>query len=166
MLEPATQISEPVASAIKNLGEAGLLLEKGIQKIFSTHEELSASRDPISEALSISERHALATLAAVEDAEAAVKRICGISREGAYIDPQLRVIQTALTTILASQQGQDLAGQRLKKAITLIDAVKSKIQATLAEIGVISTAEAVPETQMASSCSQEDVDALLEELGI
>jgi chemotaxis protein CheZ len=151
------------------LSEAESLLREGLKRIANTAEEnLTGAQNPLEEALRLTEEQTMATLAAVERAQDAVTDIR--AAHNSFIDEPLQRIDSALLTILASQQGQDLAGQRLKKAIALLQAVEERIRLTLAEIGL----ETSSETNIDSlslmdsnpSVNQDEVDALLAELGI
>ncbi|MBU2838392.1 protein phosphatase CheZ [Acidithiobacillus thiooxidans] len=151
------------------LSEAELLLREGLKRIANTAEEnLSGAQNPLEEALRLTEEQTMATLAAVERAQDAVSTIR--NTHNSYIDEPLKHIESALLVILASQQGQDLAGQRLKKAITLLQAVEERIRLTLAEAGMESASDITEENAATAeanpSINQEEVDSLLAELGI
>ncbi len=152
------------------LSEAELLLREGLKRIANSAEEnLSGAQNPLEEALRLTEEQTMATLAAVERAQDAVMVIRNAHNR--FIDEPLRQIESALLVILSSQQGQDLAGQRLKKAITLLQAVEERIRLTLAEIGLESSAQDSAEECAAlaeanPSINQDEVDSLLAELGI
>ncbi len=155
------------------LGEADLLLREGLKRIASAQSDLPGAQTPLEEALQLTEEQTMATLAAVERAQDAVAEIR--HAHNTFIDEPLAHIDQALGTILASQQGQDLAGQRLKKAITLLRAVESRIRLTMEELGLASTEEgsrnvggaAAPSSPASNDrINQDDVDALLAELGI
>ncbi|MEY2341138.1 hypothetical protein AB4090_03390 [Acidithiobacillus sp. IBUN Pt1247-S3] len=152
--------------AERSLNEIELLLREGLRRIANTAEEdLVNAKDPLEEALRLTEEQTMATLAAVELAQGALNAIR--SAHNAFIDPQLAQIEQALQRIVASQQGQDLAGQRLKKAITLLRAVENRIGQTLAEIGVEQQSSmAIDSAASNPDIDQEGVDALLAELGI
>ncbi len=148
------------------LGEAELLLREGLKRIASAQSDLPDAQSPLEEALRLTEEQAMATIAAVERAQEAVQEIRRAN--GTFIDGPLDHIDSALGTILASQQGQDLAGQRLKKAIALLHAVENRIRLTLDELG-LEGAEAACATAPCTAderINQDDVDALLAELGI
>lgn len=151
------------------LSEAELLLREGLKRIANTAEEnLSGAQNPLEEALRLTEEQTMATLAAVERAQDAVTIIR--NTHNSYIDKPLKDIENALLVILASQQGQDLAGQRLKKAITLLQAVEERIRLTLTEAGMESASNIAEENAATAeanpSINQEEVDSLLAELGI
>ncbi|MBU2760451.1 protein phosphatase CheZ [Acidithiobacillus sulfurivorans] len=151
------------------LSEAELLLREGLKRIANTAEEnLSGAQNPLEEALRLTEEQTMATLAAVERAQDAVSIIR--NAHNSYIDEPLKHIESALLVILASQQGQDLAGQRLKKAITLLQAVEERIRLTLTEAGMESASNIAEENAATAeanpSINQEEVDSLLAELGI
>ncbi|PKY11223.1 hypothetical protein B1757_05390 [Acidithiobacillus marinus] len=149
------------------LGEAELLLREGLKRIANTAEEkLSGAQNPLEEALRLTEEQTMATLAAVERAQDAVADIR--NAHNSFIDEPLKQIESALLVILASQQGQDLAGQRLKKAIALLQAVEERIRLTLAETGLDTSKHPTPEVSTDSnpSINQDEVDSLLAELGI
>jgi len=148
------------------LGEADLLLREGLKRIASAQSDLPDAQSPLEEALRLTEEQAMATIAAVERAQEAVQEIRRAN--GTFIDGPLDHIDSALGTILASQQGQDLAGQRLKKAIALLHAVEDRIRLTLNELGLEGAEAACAEAACAADerINQDDVDALLAELGI
>lgn len=149
------------------LSEAELLLREGLKRIANTAEEkLSGAQNPLEEALRLTEEQTMATLAAVERAQDAVADIR--NAHNSFIDEPLKQIESALLVILASQQGQDLAGQRLKKAIALLQAVEERIRLTLAETGLDNDENTMPEASVESnpSINQDEVDNLLAELGI
>ncbi|MHB0873729.1 protein phosphatase CheZ [Acidithiobacillus sp.] len=151
------------------LSEAELLLREGLKRIANTAEEnLSGAQNPLEEALRLTEEQTMVTLSAVERAQDAVNDIR--SAHNRFIDESLHHIDSALLTILTSQQGQDLAGQRLKKAITLLQAVEERIRLTLAEIGMQANPDYAPQaddvTDSDPRVNQDEVDALLAELGI
>ncbi|MBU2737989.1 MULTISPECIES: protein phosphatase CheZ [Acidithiobacillus] len=151
------------------LSEAELLLREGLKRIANSAEEnLSGAQNPLEEALRLTEEQTMATLAAVEKAQDAV--IIIRNAHNSYIDEPLKHIESALLVILASQQGQDLAGQRLKKAITLLRAVEERIRLTLAEVGMESASNIAEENTATAkanpSINQDEVDSLLAELGI
>ncbi|MHB1881006.1 MAG: protein phosphatase CheZ [Acidithiobacillus sp.] len=151
------------------LSEAELLLREGLKRIANTAEEnLSGAQNPLEEALRLTEEQTMVTLSAVERAQDAVNDIR--SAHNRFIDESLHHIDSALLTILTSQQGQDLAGQRLKKAITLLQAVEERIRLTLAEIGMQANPDYAPQADDVADSdprvNQDEVDALLAELGI
>ncbi|WP_308389844.1 protein phosphatase CheZ [Acidithiobacillus sp. AMEEHan] len=153
---------------LRQLNEADLLLREGLRRIAAVQSDLPDAQNPIEEALRLSEEQTMATLAAVERGQIAVSEILGAHRQ--YIDQPLAVIQEAFAEILASQQAQDLAGQRLKKALNLIQAVESRISAVLAEVGVPEAEAGHPDdpsvAEAGQTFQQADVDALLAELGL
>lgn len=171
---------------LKLLVEADLLLNEGLKRIAGAGRELPEACSPIEEALALSETQTLNTLESLDTIQEAIHRI--EATEKGFIDDQVHVIKTALNTILSSQQGQDLAGQRLKKALILLNAVNERIsQAILtfqenlgipqnnseentleaAGIPIAKTdAVALEEAIQGQHVEQDDVDALLAELGI
>lgn len=110
----------------------------------------------------------MTTLAAVERGQAALSEIQRAHRQ--YIDRPLSIIGEAFSEILESQQAQDLAGQRLKKAITLLQAVDSRIAKVMEELrptlGLESASAPDVSAAAEQTFQQADVDALLAELGI
>ena len=162
-------MSEHVLNPERLLSEAELLLREGLKRIANTAEEnLSGAQNPLEEALRLTEEQTMATLSAVERAQDAVDDIR--SAHNSFIDESLLQIDSALLTILTSQQGQDLAGQRLKKAIALLQAVEERIRLTLVEIGMKTSPYYASQTDdLVDSnphVNQDEVDALLSELGI
>ncbi|MHB8248624.1 MAG: hypothetical protein ACYDCX_07010 [Acidithiobacillus sp.] len=165
MSESVKKPSDPA----RLLSEADLLLREGLRRIASAQSDLPDAQSPLEEALRLTEEQAMATIAAVERAQEAVQEIRRAN--GTFIDEPLDHIDSALGTILASQQGQDLAGQRLKKAIALLHAVEERIRLTLDELG-LEGAGPPCDANAATPCAadervnQDDVDAMLAELGI
>ena len=162
-------MSEHVLNPERLLSEAELLLREGLKRIANMAEEnLSGAQNPLEEALRLTEEQTMATLSAVERAQDAVNDIR--SAHNSFIDESLIQIDSALLTILTSQQGQDLAGQRLKKAIALLQAVEERIRLTLVEIGMKTIPYYAPQTDdfvdSNPHVNQDEVDALLSELGI
>jgi chemotaxis protein CheZ len=155
------------ASAVLNLREADALLTEGVQRIMRASSDLPGASHPLQEALRLSEEQAMVTLEAVEAAQTEVAAIRATN--GGFIDVRLERLDMQLQTILTSQQGQDLAGQRLKKTITLLQAVEQRIQEALLQLGYLPGAASDPERETASSdprLDQSNVDDLLAELGI
>lgn len=174
--------SENTALALHRLTEADALLQAGVRRIMAASSDLPEASGPLEEALRLTETQAMATLEAVENGFAEVAAIR--ATQGGFIDAHLDRIEQQFHTILASQQGQDLAGQRLKKTIYLLQAVEQRIRAAVDQLGPqLEPAAAHTETpaaeQHASSAplngvptyagpafAQDDVDALLRDLGI
>ncbi len=167
------------SEGLQLLVEADLLLHEGLKRIAGAGKELlPGAYNPIEEALTLSETQTLCTLEAVDNAQAAIHRI-EHTQQG-FIDGDIAAIKSALATILDSQQGQDLAGQRLKKALRLLQAVDNRISLALrqlqeslgiqpieAEENTVTAAGAqAPQTGAEQSIGQDEVDALLAELGI
>ncbi len=144
------------------LGEADILLKEGMKRIASAQADIPGAQTPLEEALQMTEDQALQTIAAVEKSQEIIKDIR--SADGIFIDKHLDELDSHLHTIIAGQQVQDLAGQRLKKAINLLRAVESRIAQALQEMGVDGTAE--EKEAVSAPINQNDVDALLAELGI
>jgi chemotaxis protein CheZ len=171
---------------LRLLVEADLLLNEGLKRIAGAGKDLPDACNPIEEALALSETQTMNTLEALDMAQAAIRRIEKTQR--GFIDEDISQIKAAMATILNSQQGQDLAGQRLKKALRLLQAVNDRItQAILIlqdNLGVPRPElEAEPPAQEGTTVAHTDaqaldaaihehhveqdaVDALLAELGI
>ncbi len=150
----------------QSLGAIDSLLQEGLRRIAnSAVSELGEAQDPLTEALRLTEEQTLTTLAAVEQAQVALQEIRQTPQP--LIDPLLGQIEEALQQIMISQQGQDLAGQRLKKAIALLLVVESRIRQSREELG-LGEAEADQQDAIASNpdVDQDQVDKLLAELGI
>ncbi len=152
------------ASAVLNLREADALLTEGVQRIMRASSDLPGASHPLQEALRLSEQQAMATLEAVEAAQSEVAAIR--ATDGGFIDQRLRRLDDHLQTILTSQQAQDLAGQRLKKTITLLQAVEQRIQEALQHLGCVADGSAVPADDVGQGLDQNNVDDLLAQLGI
>lgn len=152
------------------LTEVDLLMREGLRRIADVQTDLPQARHPLVEALELSEKQTLRTLEYVELGRAAVEDIRHTSN--GYIDAPLDRIAEAFSIILESQQGQDLAGQRLKKALTLMNAVHERIAAVLKDIPMDPPLAGADDTEQkvdaspAKDFAQDDVDALLMELGI
>ena len=122
----------------------------------------------------------MSTLEAVENGFTEIAAIR--ATHGGFIDERLDRLEQQFHIILASQQGQDLAGQRLKKTIHLLQAVEQRIRAAVEQLGPHLQPAATPEaptpaadsaaplngvpTYAGPSFAQDDVDALLRDLGI
>lgn len=153
------------ANPIRLLGEAEALLEQGLRRIAQAQGDLPEAQHPICEAIALSEQQTMITLAAVEKGQEAVGRIETI--EKGFIDNELADIRASFAEILAASQGQDLAGQRLKKSLALLTAVQERLQQALEELPIADAAEPTGTVEgSAVDYSQADVDALLESLGI
>lgn len=153
-------------SAFHNLREADVLLTEGVQRIMHASSDLPGVSHPLQEALALSEQQAMATLEAVEGAQNEVAAIRATN--GGFIDSRLDRLDAYLQTILTSQQSQDLAGQRLKKTITLLQAVEQRIQEALEQLGhARGTTQALEDdTFSGERMDQSNVDDLLAQLGI
>ena len=157
--------------AVHNLREADALLTQGVQRILHASSDLPGATHPLQEVLHLSEQQAMLTLEAVEAAQAELQAIRGTN--GGFIDQRLQRLEIHLQTILTTQQGQDLAGQRLKKTIALLQAVESRIQEALAQLAgagfersALLAAPASDDTFGSGRLDQGNVDDLLSELGI
>ncbi|WP_018915045.1 protein phosphatase CheZ [Thiomonas sp. FB-6] len=158
--------------ALHNLREADALLTQGVQRILHASSDLPGASHPLQEVLHLSEQQAMLTLEAVEAAQAELQAIRDTN--GGFIDQRLQRLEGHLQTILTTQQGQDLTGQRLKKTISLLQAVESRIQDALLQLRTAGfEAEAAPaeadssaDTFGAGRLDQDNVDDLLAQLGI
>jgi chemotaxis protein CheZ len=164
--------------ALHQLIEADALLTQGVQRILHASSDLPGASHPLQEVLHLSEQQAMLTLEAVEAAQAELQAIRDTN--GGFIDQRLERLGGHLQTILTTQQGQDLAGQRLKKTIALLQAVESRIQEALAQLGPVPAdahqaladvhaewaPEAVSDTFGAGRLDQDNVDDLLSQLGL
>ena len=171
---------DPQASgqALHNLREDDALLTQGVQRILHASSDLPGASHPLQEVLHLSEQQAMLTLEAVEAAQAELQAIRATN--GGFIDQRLQRLDGHLQTILTTQQGQDLAGQRLKKTIALLQAVESRIQEALVQLGPVPAdarqalaelqaacpAEALSDTFGAGRLDQDNVDDLLSQLGL
>ncbi len=157
------------SQSISTLSEAEALLREGLRRIANAQTDLPSAQDPISEALRLSEEQALTTIAAVERGQDALRSILQADRQ--FIDKPLSVIEGSFAEILASQQAQDLAGQRLKKALTLLQAVETRIAAVLHELPILDASGTPGGSEVGAAprvptLDQSEVDSLLAELGI
>ena len=155
--------------ALHNLREADALLTQGVQRILHASSDLPGASHPLQEVLHLSEQQAMLTLEAVEAAQAELQAIRGT--DGGFIDQRLQRLESHLQTILTTQQGQDLAGQRLKKTIALLQAVESRVQEALTQLGyaapgVEAEAQLTDDTFGSGRLDQDNVDDLLSQLGI
>ncbi|CDW95011.1 MULTISPECIES: chemotaxis protein CheZ [unclassified Thiomonas] len=153
--------------ALRKLREADALLAEGVQRIMGVATDLPGTSQPLQEALRLSEEQAMVTMDAAESAQRQIQAIEETAIAGGFIDGQLDAIKNNLQTILTSQQGQDLAGQRLKKTITLLQAVETRIQEALEQLGCLRDQSARAEdTFTGQRLDQANVDDLLAQLGI
>lgn len=177
-----TQTPQPAAAstALHKLTEADALLHEGVRRIMAASSDLPEASHPLEEALRLTETQAMSTLEAVENGFTEIAAIR--ATHGGFIDERLDRLEQQFHTILASQQGQDLAGQRLKKTIHLLQAVEQRIRAAVEQLGPHLQPAATPEasapaadsaaplngvpTYAGPSFGQDDVDALLRDLGI
>ena len=176
-----TQTPQPAAasSALHKLTEADALLHEGVRRIMAASSDLPEASHPLEEALRLTETQAMATLEAVENGFSEIAAIR--ATHGGFIDERLDRLELQFHTILASQQGQDLAGQRLKKTIHLLQAVEQRIRNAVEQLGphlqAAPDAQTAPSTEQAAphngvptyagpTFAQDDVDALLRDLGI
>ena len=157
--------------ALHQLIEADALLTQGVQRILHASSDLPGASHPLQEVLHLSEQQAMLTLEAVEAAQGELQAIR--ATDGDFIDQRLQRLEGHLQTILTTQQGQDLAGQRLKKTIALLQAVESRVQEALTQLGyaaadpeVTAAAQATDDTFGAGRLDQDNVDDLLSQLGI
>lgn len=155
-------------TALRSLTEADALLQTGVRRIMVASSDLPEASHPLEEALRMTEMQAMVTLEAVEKGFAEVEAIR--ATHAGFIDERLDRIEEQLHAILASQQGQDLAGQRLKKTIHLLQAVEQRIQSAAAQLaehmGPGDEAAPPKADDSGPTYAQDDVDALLSELGI
>lgn len=171
--EAGEAIRSKTAFALK---EVDLLMREGLRRIASAHTDFPEAKHPLEEALRLSEEQAMSTLDAVDAGRTAIREIRAM--DNAFIDGPLERIDEAFSVILLGQQGQDLAGQRLKKAMALMTAVQDRVSAVLRGIPLDDDDVCSPPTARASSgnvvteradeatMAQSDVDDLLAELGI
>ncbi|MCE1163277.1 MAG: protein phosphatase CheZ [Thiomonas sp.] len=168
-----------VHHALHSLTEADALLHEGVRRIMAASSDLPEASHPLEEALRLTETQAMATLEAVENGFSEIAAIR--ATHGGFIDDRLDRLELQFHTILASQQGQDLAGQRLKKTIHLLQAVEQRIRNAVEQLGPQlqsrPDAKTSPSTESAAplngvpayagpTFAQDDVDALLRDLGI
>jgi chemotaxis protein CheZ len=152
------------ASAVLNLREADALLSEGVRRIMHASSDLPGASHPLQEALRLSEQQAMATLEAVEAAQSEVAAIR--ATDGGFIDSRLQRLDDHLQSILTSQQAQDLAGQRLKKTIALLQAVEQRIQDALQHLGCVGSEVSATVADDGQRLDQNTVDDLLSQLGI
>ncbi len=166
-----TGAPEAGGQALLNLREADALLTQGVQRILSASSDLPGASHPLQEVLRLSEQQAMHTLEAVEAAQGEVQAIRATN--GGFIDQRLQRLELHLQAILTAQQGQDLTGQRLKKTIALLQAVESRIQEALVQLGQAGFSPGQPSSEPAPDdtfgsgrMDQDNVDDLLSQLGI
>lgn len=161
--------ASPARNALHSLTEADALLHEGVRRIMVASSDLPEASHPLEEALRLTETQAMATLEAVENSFSELAAIR--ATHAGFIDDRLDRLESQLHIILASQQGQDLAGQRLKKTISLLQAVEQRIRSAVGQLQPQLSAEAPQPVAAAQSGAdptygQDDVDALLRDLGI
>ncbi len=160
--------SPPPSAALHKLREADALLAEGVQRIMGVASDIPGASHPLQEALRLSEEQAMVTMDAAESAQRQVQLIEQTAATGGFIDTPLQTIKDNLQTILTSQQGQDLAGQRLKKTITLLQAVETRVQDALTQLGALQpvATQDASDTFSGERLDQVHVDDLLAELGL
>ncbi|AEK58099.1 hypothetical protein [Acidithiobacillus caldus] len=144
------------------LGGTENLLREGLRRLGAS-AELSGAHQPLREALELTGKQTLATIAYVEHGQALLRdlRQGNIPADSAYDE-----LEAVFRQIVASQQGQDLAGQRLQQALALLQMVEHRIRLLLADAGVAAPTD-VNDTQADTvAMGQDDVDAILRDLGI
>ncbi|OYV39957.1 MAG: chemotaxis protein CheZ [Thiomonas sp. 20-64-5] len=178
-LQPPAVTAQATSLALHRLTEADALLHEGVRRIMAASSDLPEASHPLEEALRLTETQAMSTLEAVENGFAEIAAIR--ATQGGFIDAHLDRIEQQFHIILSSQQGQDLAGQRLKKTIHLLQAVEQRIRAAVDQLGPHLEAQTpsgspTPSASIAPlhgvpayagpEFAQDDVDALLRDLGI
>jgi len=174
----AADAADPAAAALHRLTEADALLHEGVRRIMAASSDLPEASHPLEEALRLTETQAMATL---EAAEIGLSEVAAIrATHGDFIDARLDRIEQQFQIILSSQQGQDLAGQRLKKTMHLLQAVEQRIREAVEQLSPhwadgVAASDAAADATAASAGApaytgptfdQDDVDALLRDLGI
>lgn len=167
---------EASGQAMHSLCEADALLTQGVSRILHASSDLPGATHPLHEVLRLSEQQAMRTLEAVD---AAQKEIQAFEvADGDSVIHRLCCIEFHLHAIRSAQQSQDLAGQRLKRTIALLQAVESRIQDALAQLRFAlpslgpssaytgTSIDANADTFGADRLDQGDVDDLLSHLGI
>ena len=154
--------------ALHKLREADALLAEGVHRIMGVASQIPGATQPLLEVLRMSEQQAMSTMEAVESGLRWLQQIEDTARNGGYIDDKLHGLRADLRSILTSQQAQDLAGQRLKKTIALLQAVELRVQEAMHGLGTTHAEPkqadaATPDTARLQQC---DVDDLLSSLGI
>lgn len=154
--------------------ERNALLTQGLRRILRATSALPGVTRPLQEVLRLSEQQALLTLEAVCAAQAE-NRVIGLAH-GDCVEQGLARVERHLQSILAAQQCQDLAGQRLKTTIARLQAVEARIREGLLQLrklgfeaavgGAQAHAGADADTFGAGRLDQEHVDDLLSQLGI
>ncbi len=155
--------------ALRRLREADALLTEGVRRISGVAVDIHGASAPLEEALRMGEAQAMTTLDAAEAAQRELQAIETAARRGGYIDAALNTIEQRLQCIVDGQQAQDLAGQRLKKTIALLQAVEQRIHEALRDLGCVPAGQhaAAPTAGAAAGgLDQGAVDALFAELGI
>lgn len=118
--------------AMHGLCQAEILLTQGVHRILHASSALPGATNPLHEVLRLSEQQAMCTLDAVEAAQQEIQAIKASSGDG--VDQRLCRVEFHLQTILNAQQSQDLAGQRLRGTIALLEAVESRLQDALSQL--------------------------------
>lgn len=168
-----TDRADAGGQVMHSLRQVDALLTQGVQRILHASSDLPGASHPLQEVLSLSEQQAMRTLEAVEAAQAELQAIRDTN--GGFIDQRLERLGDHLQTILTTQQGQDLTGQRLKKTIALLQAVEARVQEALIQVGesglapacALSAAdELTDDTFGTGRLGQGAVDDLLSDLGL
>ena len=112
-----------VHHALHSLTEADALLHEGVRRIMAASSDLPEASHPLEEALRLTETQAMATLEAVENGFSEIAAIR--ATHGGFIDDRLDRLELQFHTILASQQGQDLA--RIPMKVTKLSSPQEKM---------------------------------------
>ncbi len=119
--------------ALRQLQQADALLARTLRGLLHASSELPQACHPLRELLDLSELQALRTLDAVDAAQAELQELRDSADWKGRDDAGLQRLEAHLQTIRSAQQSQDLAGQRLKRTIAILQAVEPRIREALAQ---------------------------------
>jgi len=144
------------------LGSTENLLREGLRRLGAS-AELPGAHRPLREALELTEKQTLATISAAERGQSVIAEL---RRGNVAQELACDLLEGIFRQIVASQQGQDLAGQRLQQALGLLRTVDERIRRLLQDAGVDLAMRTSGTGDETAPMGQEDVDAILRDLGI
>ena len=119
--------------ALRHLQQVDALLARTLRGLLHASSELPQACHPLCELLDLSELQALRTLEAVDAAQTELRELRDSADWKGRDDAGLQRLEQHLQSIRSAQQSQDLAGQRLKRTLAILQAVESRMREALAQ---------------------------------